>query len=91
MTNFAEVVRSLDGDDPRGNITALKGAVREQLQATDNRVRVDLTDHFNHSFVPDLVLSWPGTKDTRQSSCAQHSARTTSGETSTFSESSAPS
>lgn len=66
MTEFAEVVQSLNGDDPRGNITAIKGAVKEQLIATDNRVQVDVTDHFNHSFVPDLVLSWPGTKDTRQ-------------------------
>ncbi|TDW91126.1 hypothetical protein [Kribbella sp. VKM Ac-2566] len=66
MIDFAEVVRSLDADDPRGNITAIKDAVKEQLQATDNRVHVDVTDHFNHSFVPDLVLSWPGTKGTRQ-------------------------
>lgn len=66
MTDFAEVVQSLNADDPRGNIAAIKGAVKEQLRTTDNRVHVDVTDHFNHSFVPDLVLSWPGTKDTRQ-------------------------
>lgn len=66
MTSFLETVRSLDLNDPRANITAIKGAVKEKLQDTDSRVQVSLTDHFNHSFVPDLVLSWPGSKDSRR-------------------------
>lgn len=66
MTDFAEVVSSLNDEDPRANITAIKGAVKEQFESTDSRVHVDLTDHFNHTFVPDLVLSWPGTADTRR-------------------------
>lgn len=65
MTSFSEVVNSLNADEPRANIAAIKGAVKEQLHATDTRVQVDVTDHFNHSFVPDLLLSWPGTKETR--------------------------
>lgn len=66
MTGFADVVQSLNVNDPRANISAIKGAVKEQFHATDSRVQVAVTDHFNHSFVPDLVLSWPGTKDTRR-------------------------
>jgi hypothetical protein len=66
MTSFAEVVQSLDINDPRANISAIKGAIKEQFHNTDSRVQVALTDHFNHSFVPDLVLSWPGTEDTRR-------------------------
>ncbi|GAB3013937.1 hypothetical protein GCM10011376_08790 [Nocardioides flavus (ex Wang et al. 2016)] len=65
MNDFNEVLRSLSGDDPRGNIAMLKGAVKEQLTETDSRVEVELTDHFNHAYVPDLVLSWPGTSERR--------------------------
>ena len=67
MSDFAETINYLTADEnPARRITAIKTAVVENLRATDERVKVDVTDHFNHSFVPDLVLSWPGTTESRR-------------------------
>lgn len=65
MTNFADALGSLVGDDPTEKIAGIKGLVIENLHAVDARVKVEVTDHFNHTFVPDMVLSWPGTSERR--------------------------
>ncbi|TJZ50313.1 hypothetical protein FCH28_23810 [Streptomyces piniterrae] len=46
--------------DPRDAVDRIKGVVAEELAQTDSRAVVKKTDFFNHSFAPDLVLSWPG-------------------------------
>jgi hypothetical protein len=66
MSHFAEAIAHLvSNEDPRQRISVIKGAVIDNLRATDNRMKVEVTDHFNHSYVPDLILSWPGTSETR--------------------------
>lgn len=65
MSRFGDVVEALSKDDVAANIDSLKGAVHAQLAATDSRVQIHQTEYFNHHFVPDFVLSWPGAKDER--------------------------
>ncbi|MFC0532055.1 hypothetical protein [Phytohabitans kaempferiae] len=66
MSQFADVIRYLASDeDPRSRISAIKNAVVENIHAADERVKVAVTDHFNHTFVPDLILSWPGETESR--------------------------
>lgn len=67
MSDFAEAINYFAADeDPRRRIAAIKTAVIDNLRATDGRLQVEVTDHFNHSYVPDLVLSWPGASETRR-------------------------
>jgi len=44
--------------NPRDTITQIKAAAIRQFEALDSRVQIHSTDYFNHSFTPDLVLSW---------------------------------
>jgi PHD/YefM family antitoxin component YafN of YafNO toxin-antitoxin module len=39
-------------------IEGVKTAVVKEIELIDPSARIKLTDYFNHSFVPDLVLSW---------------------------------
>jgi hypothetical protein len=67
MSVFAEAINHLTADeDPARRIAEIKTAVIDNLRATDERVRIEATDHFNHSWVPDLVLTWPGSREERQ-------------------------
>lgn len=67
MSVFAAAINHLAADeDPARRITAIKTAVIDNLRATDERVQIKVTDHFNHSWVPDLLLSWPGSREERQ-------------------------
>lgn len=43
----------------RDVIPSVKAAVTEELLAVDPQVSVAHTDYFNHSYVPDMILSWP--------------------------------
>jgi hypothetical protein len=39
-------------------IEGVKSAVVREIELIDPSARIKLTEYFNHSFVPDLVLSW---------------------------------
>ncbi len=54
-----EISNALNYSDTRDSITAVKRAVIRSIKSLDVRVRVETTDYFNHSFAPDLVLTWP--------------------------------
>jgi hypothetical protein len=41
------------------SIEAVKAAVIRSIKSLDRRAQIENTDYFNHSFAPDLVLSWP--------------------------------
>ncbi len=57
--DFREAVAAGSSEtSPRDTITRVKAAVIRQLQRLDGRARIRSTDYFNHSFAPDLVLSW---------------------------------
>ncbi|MEU1290247.1 hypothetical protein [Kitasatospora sp. NPDC005856] len=51
---------AFEAPDPREAVSRIKNVVAEELSQTDSRATVKKTDFFNHSFAPDLVISWPG-------------------------------
>jgi len=44
--------------NPRDTITQIKAAAIRQFEALDGRMKIHSTEYFNHSFSPDLVLTW---------------------------------
>lgn len=52
------VLRALNGSNPTDVISGVKEAVAEKLAELDKHVHVQFTDYFNHSYMPDMVLSW---------------------------------
>lgn len=55
----AEILAALDIESPRNSVAAVKSLVISEFEALDTRVKIKSTDYFNHTFAPDLVLSWP--------------------------------
>ncbi|MFS7877676.1 hypothetical protein ACEYXF_30720 [Streptomyces asiaticus] len=51
---------AFEAPDPRDAVDRIKDVVARELEETDSRAVVKKTDFFNHSFAPDIVLSWPG-------------------------------
>lgn len=66
----ANFIRDIQGASdrsaPRESIQAVKLAIINELRAADAGLEVEYTDYFNHSFVPDLILRWPGQGDARE-------------------------
>ena len=59
MTNLAEAVESADSQtDPDAYIDQVKRAVIGSIEDLDSSVRIKDTGYFNHSAVPDFVLTW---------------------------------
>ena len=56
--DFAAAIADLSEDDPERNIASIKNAVIAQLLASDDRVKVETTEYFNHTYAPDLILRW---------------------------------
>jgi hypothetical protein len=46
-------------DDPSGRISVIKQAVMTEVRSMDPAVDIRLTDYFNNSIAPDMVLRWP--------------------------------
>ena len=57
MTNPGGQIEDLT-DSPSGNIAAIKNRIVNQLLASDEKLRIESTEYFNHSYAPDLVLRW---------------------------------
>ncbi|SEE78857.1 hypothetical protein SAMN04489740_2543 [Arthrobacter alpinus] len=53
-----EVLSALNNSSPQSVITGVETAVAEKLIELDERVDVVFTDYFNHSYMPDMVLTW---------------------------------
>jgi hypothetical protein len=45
--------------DPTDTVESVKSVVSAELSALDSGMCIRWTDYFNHSFVPDLVATWP--------------------------------
>ncbi|QLQ37913.1 hypothetical protein [Micromonospora robiginosa] len=57
---FSAALRhALDFDTPDRRIDSLKTSVSNFLRSGDQSARVRKTEYFNHTFAPDLVLTWP--------------------------------
>lgn len=65
MSYVERLAQAQAGDDPRSNITEIKRAVIDEVKETDPRIEVSATEYFNHTFAPDLVLSWPADNRSR--------------------------
>ncbi|WP_143659673.1 hypothetical protein [Streptomyces pharetrae] len=64
MTDFASALHAaFDAPDPRDAVNRIKTVVARELSQTDSRATVKKTDFFNHTFAPDLVLSWPNERE----------------------------
>ena len=57
-----EAVRIRHPHDARSAVHDLVGT---ELRKLDSGVHIEATDYFNHSFVPDFVLSWGGQDEVR--------------------------
>ncbi|MET7538258.1 hypothetical protein [Streptomyces sp. NPDC005507] len=64
VTDFSSALHAaFDAPDPREAVNRIKNVVANELSQTDARATVKKTDFFNHSFAPDLVLSWPNERE----------------------------
>lgn len=52
------VLQALNGSNPASVVTGVKTVVAEKLVELDDRVDVVFTDYFNHSYMPDMILTW---------------------------------
>lgn len=58
-TEFQRALAAADDQtNPDRRIEVIKKAVAAEVRAADPAVTVRTTEYFNHSFAPDLVLSW---------------------------------
>lgn len=53
------LAQAQDQPDPGDRIASIKRAVVAEVRAADPAVDVKTTNYFNHTFAPDMVLSWP--------------------------------
>lgn len=64
VTDFSSALHAaFDVPDPREAVNRIKNVVARELSQTDARAKVTKTDFFNHSFAPDIVLSWPNERE----------------------------
>lgn len=61
----ARIYDGLFDPSPSESVLRVKDAVAEELTALDPTARVDRTQYFNHTFVPDLIMTWPDARTRR--------------------------
>lgn len=61
----AALRHAMEYDSPDRRIDSLKTSVSNILRSGDPSIRVKKTEYFNHTFAPDLVLTWPDEKQER--------------------------
>lgn len=63
---FAALIHDgLFDPSPSQSIIRVKDAVAKELAALDATARVKRTDHFNHTFAPDFIMTWPDARTRR--------------------------
>ncbi|WP_141217073.1 hypothetical protein [Rhodococcus sp. 14-2483-1-2] len=66
MSTFVnELAYARSAEDPDSYIAGVKAAVRREFQRIDNTAKLDDTEYFNHSAVPDFVIKWPDKTERR--------------------------
>jgi hypothetical protein len=60
------VAAALNSSDQTDVIEGIKGAVISEIEHLDPCAEITNTDYFNHSYAPDLVLSWAGDRQVRE-------------------------
>ncbi|MDQ0581639.1 hypothetical protein [Streptomyces rishiriensis] len=54
----AQIQNALHQASPEAAIRDVKHAVARELQSLDPKTEIKATDYFNHTFIPDFVLTW---------------------------------
>lgn len=63
---FVDVLEAAkDTTDAQAYVSRVKAAVMRELRELDSSVVIEDTDYFNHTAIPDLVLSWPKERSRR--------------------------
>lgn len=66
-TNFTQRIEAAFAvEDSRNCIESIKQTVVAELLALDPRVHLKTTEYFNHSYIPDLVATWPDDPSARE-------------------------
>ena len=65
MTFVETLNAAKDTRDAEEYVARVKAAVSEELNTLDSSAVIEHTSYFNHSAIPDLVLTWPREKATR--------------------------
>ena len=60
MTFTEALYAAQDTDDPSAYIDRVKNAVQAELEVLDLTSMIERTSYFNHTAVPDFIVSWPG-------------------------------
>ncbi|MBV6762764.1 hypothetical protein [Rhodococcus opacus] len=66
MTFRASLRDAMDTTDGLAYIDRVKAVVHGQLEELDSTAHIEDTQYFNHSAVPDFVMSWPGERGQRK-------------------------
>lgn len=61
MVNIVEqsIAQAMSQPDDRAMVNGIKSAVASHLRRLDPHATVTLTEFFNHTYVPDMVVQWP--------------------------------
>lgn len=65
MTFVETLHAAKDTQDAEEYVARVKAAVSSELHALDSSAVIEDTNYFNHSAIPDLVLTWPKEKSSR--------------------------
>ncbi|MBF4999326.1 hypothetical protein IRT45_19445 [Nocardia sp. BSTN01] len=66
MTFTSSLREAMDTTDGLAYIERVKTVVRNQIQRLDNTARIEDTQYYNHSAIPDFVVTWPGERGERR-------------------------
>ncbi|MBZ6088930.1 hypothetical protein KVH02_11410 [Streptomyces olivaceus] len=58
QTIDAQIQNALHQGSPEAAMRDIKHAVARELQSLDPKTEIKSTDYFNHTFIPDFVLTW---------------------------------
>jgi hypothetical protein len=58
QTIDAQIQNALHQSSPEAAMRDIKHVVARELQSIDPKTEIKATDYFNHTFIPDFVLSW---------------------------------
>ncbi|MFE0001901.1 hypothetical protein [[Kitasatospora] papulosa] len=58
QTIDAQIQNALHQASPEAAMRDVKHVVARELQALDPKTEIKTTDYFNHTFIPDFVLTW---------------------------------
>lgn len=56
---LASVNNALDTDSWDGAVSSVKQVMGRAIRELDETARLEVTNYFNHSFVPDYRITWP--------------------------------